>query len=122
MKALATAALVLTLPALATAGSTVTSGLRGRVVIQPGYPVCKVNQPCVRPAPYVWLVFSRGGRTVARAKTRADGSYRIALRPGPYAVSSPSSKRGRPGLQPPRVTVPVGQFKRVVFTLDLGLQ
>lgn len=121
MKTLATAVLALALPALA-AGATSTSGLRGRVVIQPAYPVCKVNQPCVRPAPYVWLVFSRSGRTVARTKTRADGSYRLGLRPGPYAVSSPSSKIGRPGLQPRRVTVPVGRYKRVVFTLDLGLQ
>ena len=91
-------------------------------MIEPGYPVCKVNQPCVRPAPYVRLDFSRNGRIVARTKTAADGSYRIRLRPGAYGVSSPRSKTGDASLQPRRVTVPVGRYKRVIFKLDLGLQ
>ena len=121
MRTFATAIIALALPTFAV-GATSPSGLRGRVLIQPGYPVCKVNRPCVRPAPHLSLVFSRAGRTVARTRTQADGSYRIRLRPGPYAVSSPAGKVGRAGLQPRRVTVPVGRYKRVVFKLDIGLQ
>ena len=121
MKTLATAALALALPALA-ASAISPSGLRGRVLIEPAYPVCKVNRPCGRPAPYLRLVFSRNGRVVARTKTAADGSYRIGLRPGTYAVSSPTSKVGDASLQPRRVTVLAGRYKRVIFKLDLGLQ
>ena len=91
-------------------------------MIEPGYPLCKVGRPCVRPAPYVRLFFSRSGRIVARTRTAADGSYRIGLRPGTYAVSSPTTKIGDAGLWPRRVTVPAGRYKRVIFKLDLGLQ
>jgi len=121
VKTFVTALLALVLPAVAV-GATSPSGLRGRVMIEPGYPVCKVNQPCVRPAPYVRLFFSRSGRIVARTKTAADGSYRIGLRPGTYAVTSPATKVGDAGLWPRRVSVPAGRYKRVIFRLDLGLQ
>jgi hypothetical protein len=120
MKVLATAVLALALPAAA-ASSTSASGLRGLVLIDPAYPVCKVNEPCTKPAPNVWLVFSRSGRAVARTRTAQDGSYRLRLKPGTYAVSTPA--RGiRPTLRPRQVVVPAVRYKRVVFKLDIGIQ
>lgn len=120
MKALATTVLALSLSAVA-AGGTSQSGLRGVVLIDPAYPVCPDNKPCTKPAKHVWLVFSRSGRTVARTRTGADGSYRIKLRPGTYRVTSPSQIRGR-ALTPPRVAVLAGRYRRVVFRLDVGIQ
>jgi hypothetical protein len=97
----------------------VQSGLHGAVLIGPGYPVCKVGAPCTRPAGNVWLVFTRRGRA-ARTRTATNGAYQIALAPGTYAVSSPKHLGG--GLSPRRVTVRRGNYRRVVFTLDIGIR
>jgi hypothetical protein len=120
MKVLATVVLALALPAVA-AGGTTAGGLRGLVLIEPAYPVCKVNEPCTRPAANVWLVFSRSGRAVARTRTAQNGSYRIGLKPGTYAVSTPA-KGIHSTLSPRRVVVAAERYKRVVFKLDIGIQ
>jgi hypothetical protein len=98
MKIFAATALALALSATAASGAS-PSGLRGVVLVDPAYPVCKIGQPCTAPAKHVWLVFSRRGRAVARTRTASDGSYRIALAPGTFAVSSPDHTLGR-GLRP----------------------
>jgi hypothetical protein len=111
-------ALVLAVAAFAaTTGNSRSSGLHGVVRIDPGTPVCKVGQPCTRPAARVWLVFSRRGKTVARTRTGRDGAYRVALSPGTYNVISPRTR-----LEPTRVAVASGRYKRVVFKLDIGLR
>ena len=55
MKIVAATALALALSATAaSAGSR--SGLRGVVLIDPAYPVCRVGQPCTAPGRHIWLV------------------------------------------------------------------
>jgi hypothetical protein len=98
VKIVAATALALALSATAASGAS-RSGLRGVVLIDPASPVCSVGQPCTAPAKHVWLVFSRRGQAVARTRTANDGSYRIALAPGTFAVSSPHHTLGR-GLRP----------------------
>jgi hypothetical protein len=120
VKFLATAVLALVLPAVAASGTS-QSGLRGVVLIDPAYPVCRVGVPCTKPAARVWLRFSRSGRTVARTRTRGDGSYRITLKPGTYRVTSPKQVR-RGGLEPRLVAVLAERYRRVVFRLDIGIQ
>jgi hypothetical protein len=120
MKFLATAVVALVLPAVAASGSS-QSGLRGVVLIDPAYPMCRVGVPCTKPAARVWLVFSRNGRTVARTRTKRDGSYRIRLKPGIYGVTSPK-QIGPGGLKPQRVAVFAGIYRRVVLRLDIGIQ
>jgi hypothetical protein len=58
---------------------------------------------------------------VKRTLTREDGSYRVALSPGAYGVSSPGAGLTRK-LDPDRVVVPRRQFRRVVFKLDIGIR
>jgi hypothetical protein len=120
MKFLATAVLAFALTASA-AGGAVGSGLKGVVLIDPAYPVCRVGQPCTKPARYVTLTFAHQGRVVARTKTGADGSYRITLKPGTYAVAAPRERVGSQ-LEPRRVAVRTGRYRRVVFKLDIGIQ
>ena len=120
MKLLATAALALAFMASAASGA-VRSGLKGVVFIDPAYPVCRVGQPCSKPARYVTLTFSRQGRVVARTLTGADGSYRITLKPGTYVVAVPRQRVGSQ-LDPHRVAVRTGRYRRVVFKLDIGIQ
>jgi hypothetical protein len=120
----ALAATVIALGLVGTAaGTTPKSGLRGVVLIDPAFPVCRDDVPCTKPAKHVWLLFARNGRTVARTRTTDNGSYRIPLAPGTYAVTSPTHTAGKgQGLTPQRVTVRRGRYRRVEFRLDVGIR
>jgi hypothetical protein len=120
MRFLATAVLTLAVAAAGASGAT-RSGLKGLVVIDPAFPVCRVGVPCTKPARYVTLTFSLRGRVVASTRTGADGSYRVTLKPGTYAVAVPKQRPGS-GLLPRRVAVRSGLYRRVVFKLDIGIQ
>ena len=112
------ATLVVSAAGVATAGATtVHSGLFGNVSRGPISPVCVAGQPCTAPAVGAVLVFSRGGTTVARVTVHANGSYRIGLAPGRYAVRS-SYRR----LEPTTVLVRTGAPKRVDFSIDTGIR
>ncbi len=97
------------------------SGLYGAVVRWPTMPVCRAGQPCSAPAKFVLLRFSAPGLTRA-ARTDSHGHYRIALPPGPYAVSvTPRPAIGR-GLEPRHVLVPAARYARANFTIDTGIR
>jgi hypothetical protein len=100
---------------------SLTSGLRGVVMRGPTRPVCEVTQPCEEPAAGVVLRFSKGERLVARVITGRAGGYRVKLRPGRYAVTTPRRGPGT-GLTPRFVRVPINRMARVDFHLDTGLQ
>jgi hypothetical protein len=113
---------VLVLFALApAAASAPSSGLRGKVTLSPASPVCIEDQPCSKPARGVVLTFHRNGRVAARATTTEMGTYRVALRPGRYAVKAPRFRIGS-GVAPSAVLVLRGMFLRVDLDIDTGLQ
>jgi hypothetical protein len=85
-------------------------------------PVCKIGEPCERPAAGVVLQFKRAGRVVARVRTSQKGTYRVRLRPGPYTVTTVPPRRIGSGLTPRTVRVPKGRMARRDFHLDTGLQ
>jgi hypothetical protein len=101
--------------------ATSPSGLRGLVLRGPVQPVCRVGVPCDAPAAGYVLVFSRSGTVVARTETGADGRYRIALRPGRYAVRTSRTGFERT-VRPSAVTVPAGRWARVTFRIDTGIR
>jgi len=117
--------LVLALTVLAFAApaacSTGNSGLRGVVVQGPTSPVCRLDEPCEAPAANVVLVFKQAGRVVARTTTGSKGGYRLALKPGRYAVTTARRTIGT-GLTPRTVVVPRERFARIDFHLDTGIQ
>ena len=116
----ATTTLMFLLFATAAAGRT-GSGLRGMVLIEPAFPVCRVDQPCTRPAGNVWLVFARGG-LARRTRTAEDGAYRLRLAPGRYRVAAPGPGGPARVLDPTTVVVPRVGYRRVTFTLDIGIR
>jgi hypothetical protein len=120
VKIVAVAALALAVSASA-AGAGPRSGLRGMVLIEPAFPVCRVDQPCTKPADDVLLVFSRKGRASRRTRTNEDGTYRIRLAPGRWTVTAPGPGLSR-SLDPARVLVPRGRYGRETFMLDIGIR
>ena len=114
-------AVALVLGATAATAGQAGSGLRGQVLIEPAFPICRVDQPCTKPAAGVVLVFSKRGVEVKRTRTADDGTYRVALRPGTYNVAAPGPSRVRT-LDPTRVSVVRGRYRRVLFKLDIGIQ
>ena len=87
----------------------------------PIQPVCRVGESCEAPAARVTLAFSRAGHVVARTRTDADGRYRVALRPGRYAVRTTRTGFERT-VTPARVTVRTGRYARVTFRIDTGIR
>jgi hypothetical protein len=85
-------------------------------------PVCKVDEPCEKPAAGVVLQFKRAGHVVARIRTSQRGTYRVRLRSGSYAVTTVPPRRIGSGLTPRTVRVPKGRMARRDFHLDTGLQ
>jgi hypothetical protein len=116
------AALALALFFAGAAGSATVSGLHGVVMEGPIKPVCKVDEPCERPAAGVVLQFKRAGRVVARVKTTLKGTYRVRLRPGTYAVNTVPPRQFGTGLSPRTAKVPKGRNARRNFHLDTGLE
>lgn len=79
-------------------------------------PSCSKQQlhPCSPPLPDVRIVFLRQGHVVAETSTNADGTYRIRLHAGLYAIRLP----GRDRWQPTRVDVLGGRVTRVDIAID----
>ncbi len=116
------AALALALCFAGAAASAPVSGLHGVVMEGPIKPVCKVGEPCEKPAAGVVLQFKRAGRVVARVKTTMKGTYRVRLRPGAYAVTTVPKRRIGTGLTPKTVRVRKARMGRRDFHLDTGLE
>jgi hypothetical protein len=106
--------LALAFSLVTSAGATTGSGLFGVVMRGPITPVCTADSPCDAPAAGVTLLFWRNGAVAGRVVTGRDGKYRIALRPGVYAVQGP--KR----MTPLGVRVVAGHFTRQNFGVDTG--
>jgi hypothetical protein len=115
-------ATVLAATLAADTGAGPSSGLYGTVIEGPTKPVCRVDEPCDRPAPNLRLRFLRSGRTVATVRTDKRGRYRIALLPGRYAVRLLPSLRVGGIVEPNRLTVPRGRFALVDFYRDTGIR
>lgn len=116
-RALGTAALL----AAFLAADASASGLYGTVREGPTQPVCRANARCDRPAVNLRLRFVRNGMTVAAARTDARGRYRVALRPGRYAVRAEANGLGSI-VQPSQVTVPTARYARVNLYRDTGIR
>ena len=104
----------------AATGSGAHTGLYGKVTKGPLTPVCTDAAPCEGPAAGMPLVFSRNGAVVARTRTGDDGRYRVALKPGRYAVRAGPARFNT--TDPARASVPQTGFRRVDFFVDTGIR
>src|SRR5690242_9712288 len=95
--------------------------LYGHVLRGPTRPVCELGVPCEGPAPGVTLIFWRAGRVIASATSGRDGSYRIVLPAGRYAVGSTRKFLGG-SVTPVAVVVRPGERRKLVFRVDTGIR
>ncbi|PWU25281.1 MAG: hypothetical protein C5B48_02115 [Candidatus Rokuibacteriota bacterium] len=120
---LATLGLVLGLASAA--GSSTGHGLYGAVEKGPIRPVCAVGQPCDGPA-QVTLLFSRTTQSGAlvryAARSKATGSYRIALPAGYYDVTTKERVGVGRKIKPQRVHVRSGRWDKIDFFIDTGIR
>jgi hypothetical protein len=121
---LAAAGLALAHPSDDSTGGATANGLHGTVYRGPITPVCTLNEPCEAPAPGVTLLFTRGGRTVGKTRSRPDGTYRILIAAAIYVVESdqrgPGPERSSPF--PTRVKVRRGHVDKLDFRIDTGIR
>ena len=106
--------------ALASALALLLGTLHGQVMRGPIAPVCRVGQPCDKPAAGIRLSFTRAGKTT-NVVTDAKGLYRIRLDAGAYTVRTNQRPFGTTP-QPERVRVVAGQSRRVDFHVDTGIR
>ena len=108
------------LAALAVAAVLAHSGLYGQVRVDPAMPVCRVGQPCWKPAPGAVLSFYRDGRRIARTTADAHGFYRVALRAGTYTmrVERPRAIVAKPL----RAVVPRDRYRLLNVSVDVGIR
>ena len=78
-------------------GSTIKSGLYGKVTRGPITPVCIAEQPCSAPMPGAMIVFSRSGREVARHAHGGERDYRRGADTGHVQRSRAPGPTCRPG-------------------------
>jgi hypothetical protein len=97
-------------------GSARGTDLQGTVMRGPVSPTCSPGQACSEPAAGVTLRFSKGATVVARARTGADGSYRVTLAAGRYSVAGPV------GLQPRQINVPGTGSRRLDLSIDTRIR
>ena len=111
------------LAAAAAAQATAPRGTVAGIVMRgPVSPVCVADQPCDMPAKNVTLLFTRGGQTVGRTVTGADGRYRLRLPAGLYTVRRTSVTGIDRRLSPTRAQVRAGVVVRLDFHIDTGIR
>lgn len=117
--------LLLATAALLSAGASAAahpSGLYGVVHKGPTKPVCRVGEPCDAPA-QVTLIFSKAGKQAARIRsTKATGSYRIALAPGYYTVTTLEKVGVGRDIKPRTVHVRRAHWDKLNFFIDTGIR
>ena len=108
-------------PLVPASDSATSSGLRGLVTLSPAGPVCLEERRAASPPPSSSSSSGATAVLVARVTTRADGTYRVLLRPGRYTVVAPRYRFGS-GITPQTVRVPRGRVAHLDFEIDTGIQ
>jgi hypothetical protein len=92
--------------------------LRGVVTIGPTTPVCRVGEPCTKPASGVVLTFTRGPHRVATRTDSGSGRYRVRLAAGTWSVHASVGMR----IEPATVKVAAARTSVRNLSIDTGIR
>jgi hypothetical protein len=102
------------------------SGIQGSVILGPTCPVEQVGVPCPDQPVEANITVTRvgSGQILKHGRSSADGSFRIALRPGRYLVAAQpiAGQAGVGGSAPLIVSVSAHQFAPVTIRIDSGIR
>jgi hypothetical protein len=103
-------------------GPGAPQGIEGLVLVGPQCPVESPEDPCPDlPYEATIEVRDRGGDSVARVRSDADGAFRVGLRPGSYTLV-PESGAPFPSAGPQDVDVSEGRYSEVTIRFDTGIR
>jgi Carboxypeptidase regulatory-like domain len=121
MRGLVVAVIAMALAACAAGASAPAGGIHGTVTAGPTCPVEHAGTPCP-PAPWSGTIRATAADgTTYDASTDAEGSYRLALPDGTYAVA-PVTSGGPQSAKPVTVTVQGGATQTVDLQVDTGIR
>ncbi len=106
------------------AAPALDSGIDGLMLIGPTCPVEQVGQDC-DDKPYageVRIIDRSTGNLVATARSRDDGRFRVALRPGSYRLEPIAAPAGLPFGKPVDVAVRPHMYEQVTVSFDSGIR
>lgn len=114
----------LVLTACAGPGDVPDSGIAGRVWVGPMCPVVQPGVECPdHPLEADLEVVDANGRVVARARSEADGTYRIPLAEGSYVLAPISpGESSLPFASPVPFEVPPGTWVSLDIHYDSGIR
>ena len=92
--------------------------LHGTVTVGPTSPVCRVGEPCTKPAAHTALTFTRAGYVNRRVSTDAAGRYRVSLAAGTWTLRTTLGIRPAPV----RFFVPRAPTATRNFSFDTGIR
>ena len=103
-------------------GPDAPQGIDGMVLIGPQCPVQSLDDPCPD-LPYEATIEIRlpGGGLVTSVRSRADGTFRVGLRPGLYTLE-PESGDPFPIAQAQDVEVRANEYSEVTIAFDTGIR
>jgi hypothetical protein len=101
-----------------------SSGVEGRVTIGPTCPVERPDSPCPDAPLAATVRIMSGSDVVASGTSAKDGTFRIAVPPGTYAVEADQVSGGGIAHSVPLndVVVRAGAFTHVTVTVDSGIR
>jgi hypothetical protein len=100
--------------------ATTDSGIQGKAIYGPTCPVEQAGgPPCQRPYSGE-IVIRQGDRTVTSVRSAADGTFRVALAPGTYTITSAGT--GLPFVKAFDVTVQPHAFATATVMFDSGIR
>ncbi len=114
----------LLLAACAAPKATGDSGVEGKVWVGPTCPVVQEGVDCPdAPLEADLEVQNASGRVVARARSDAQGAYRIPLAPGEYTLVPLSpGNLGLPSASPLPLVITAGHWERLDVYYDSGIR
>ena len=100
------------------------SGVEGRVLIGPNCPIMTDDNPCPdQPFEASLTVTGSDGRVVARARSNAEGNFRIPLSPGNYVlVPEAPNPLGPPFAEPIPFRVSEETWTQLTVRYDSGIR